>query len=115
MTGGAPRLELLVVRGGLCGGKAGLLPSPWGPYRLRMKPGSRGAVAAGGCVNAIVVEGVTQLMNPMLVARVEPVGQSWACGAGGEETEVGAGGEEGDVVGVTCLSMSLCGWYRSGM
>ena len=109
MTGGAPRLELLVVRGGLCGGKAGLLPSPWGPYRLRMKPGSRGAVAVGGCVSAVVVEGVTQLMNPMLVARVEPVGQSWACGAGGGGTEVGARGEVVEVVGTIFLSTSLCG------
>ena len=59
--------------------------------------------------------GATQLMKPMLVAKVEPVGQSWACGAGGKETGVGAGGEEVDVVGAIFLSMSLCGWYRSGM
>ena len=53
--------------------------------------------------------GATQLMKPMLVAKVEPVGQSWACGAGGEGTKVGAGGEVVVVVGAIFLSTSLCG------
>ena len=43
-AGGTARLGLLVARVGLCGGKAGRLPPPWGPYRLMMNPGSRGAV-----------------------------------------------------------------------
>ena len=102
-------------RSGLCGGKAGLLPPPWGPYRRSMKSGSRGAVDVGCCVRGVVVEGVAQLARSMLSVSVGPVGQSWACGAGEEETGAGAGGEDVGMVGRILLSTSLCGWYRSGM
>ena len=110
-TGGGARAS----RSGLCGGKAGLLPPPWGPYRRSMKSGSRGAVDVGCCVRGVVVEGVTQLVRSMLSVSVGPVGQSWACGAGEEETGAGEGGEDVGMVGRILLSTSLCGWYRSGM
>ena len=58
---------------------------------MMMEPGSRGAVGVGRCIGAVVVEVGTQLMKPKLAARVEPVEQSWACGAGGGGAKVGAG------------------------
>ena len=64
----------------------------------------RGVVEVGWwCVGA--VEDGTQLVKSMLSAKVEPVGQSWACGAGEEETGVGAEGEGDDVVGTIFLSI----------
>ena len=72
-AGGAARPVLRVARGGLCGGKAGRLPLPWGPYRLMMKAVSRGAVDAVWCAVAVVFEGAIQLMKPMLTAKLEPV------------------------------------------
>ena len=113
MRDGAARLGVRDVRSGLCGGKAGRRPLPWEPYRRSMNPGSRGVVEVGWRF-AGAFEAGTQLVKSMLSARVEPVGQSWACGAGGGGAEAGAGDEE---VGTTDmrLSTSLCGWYRSGM
>ena len=60
------------------GGKLGRLPPPWGPYRARMNPGSRGSVEEQ--VRAVVAdEAGTQLMW-FRVSPVEgPVGQGWAC------------------------------------
>ena len=105
-TGGAG-LGARASWSGLCGGKAGLLPPPWGPYRRSMKSGSRGAVDVGCCVRSVVVEGVTQLVRSMLSVSVGPVGQSWACGAGGKETGVGAGGEDVGMVGRILLSIYI--------
>ena len=118
---GTRRLGARSARPGLCGGKVGRLPLPWGPYRRSMKSASRGAVDVGGHVCSRVAEGGTQLVKPMLLARsvlsvsVWPVGQVRACGAGEGETEAGVGGEEVGAVGGILLSTSLCGWYRSGM
>ena len=80
-----------------------------------MNAGSHGAVEGDGCMRVVVVEGGTQLMRFMLSAKVEPMGQSWACGPGGGGAEAGAGDDEVGIVGVILLSTSLCGWYRSGM
>ena len=77
-----------------------------------MNPGSRGSVEEQ--VGAVEVdEAGTQLMW-FRVSPVEgPVGQGWACGRWGEG--VGASGKVVVGAGVTRLSMSLWGWYRSGM
>ena len=120
MVAGAVRRGLVrrgacVVRSGLCGGKAGRLPLPWGPYRRSMKPESRGAVEVGWCMCEVAVEAGTQSAKSMLSVSVGPVGQSWACGVGGGGTEAGAGDEEVGTAGEILLSTSLCGWYRSGM
>ena len=68
-----------------------------------MNPGSRGAVEGGGCTRVVVDEGRTQLMRSMLSAKVEPVGQSWACGAGG------GGAEAGALIGTFIFGDSLMG------
>ena len=73
-----------------------------------MKAVSRGAVDVVWCAVVVVFEGAIQLMKPMLAAKVEPVEQPWASGAGGG-TKVGAGGEVVVVVGTIFLSTSLCG------
>ena len=112
---GVVRLGVRAVRSGLCGGKAGRLPPPWGPYRRSMNPGSRGAVEVGGGVRVVVVDGGTQSVKSMLSTSAGPVGQLWACGVGRGRTGAGAGDEEVGTAGVILLSTSLCGWYRSGM
>ena len=50
--GGPVRPRSRGVRTGLCGGKAGRLPPPCGPYRSKIYCGSRGAV--GGDLHALL-------------------------------------------------------------